>query len=393
VISGVLAQGLELGLRSALTPLFLAGRWIGRTPPASADVPVAPSSPLLTAKIVLDELFLASEVVTASIGSLADPDRLRREIRAALDLYRARGWLDAPAAYHPPPPPCVVADDATRRSWGVEFRHVQFASEYEPHAGEPGRDRWLAYEANRTAHAWLLEHPGAPRPWLVCVPAYRMGHPLVDFTAFPAGALHRRWGLNVAIPVMPLHGPRKHGRRSGDGFLSGDYLDTVHWQAQAVWDVRRLLAWLRERGAPAIGIYGLSLGGCTVALLAGLEDDLACVIAGMPAICYVKVARANVPAVLWRLAERLGVPWDDVERLVRVISPLAVPPRVPRERRFMFAAMADRLVSPDDVTALWHHWERPRMAWYAGTHVSFRIEATVRGLIVEALQTSGLIAG
>ena len=85
-----------------------------------------------------------------------------------------------------------------------------------PHPGEPGRERWLAYEANRTGHAWLLKHPGPPRPWLVCVPGYRMGRPAVDFTGFRAGWLYKTLGLNVAIPVIPLHGPRRVGSRLGN---------------------------------------------------------------------------------------------------------------------------------------------------------------------------------
>ena len=115
----------------------------------------------------------------------------------------------------------------------------------------PVATRWLGYERNRTAHAWLLRHPGPPRPWLVCVHGYRMGFPLADFTGFPAAWFHHELGLNVAFPVLPLHGPRKIGLRTGDGFLSGDYLDTIHLQTQAVWDIRRLIRWLRGRGRRA----------------------------------------------------------------------------------------------------------------------------------------------
>jgi len=36
-----------------------------------------------------------------------------------------------------------------------------------------------------------------------------------------------------------------------------------------------LVRWLRASGAPALGLYGVSLGGYTAALLAALEDQLA----------------------------------------------------------------------------------------------------------------------
>ena len=42
------------------------------------------------------------------------------------------------------------------RVLNMRFEHLTFPSGYEPHAGEPGRERWLSYEANRTAHAWVV---------------------------------------------------------------------------------------------------------------------------------------------------------------------------------------------------------------------------------------------
>jgi hypothetical protein len=218
-----------------------------------------------------------------------------------------------------------------------------------------------------------------------------MGFPLADFTAFPAAWFHHELGLNVAFPVLPLHGPRKIGLRTGDGFLSGDYLDTIHLQTQAVWDIRRLIRWLQAEDGQAIGTYGLSLGGYTATLLASLEDDLCCVIAGIPATDYVGLTRWVLPTWFLRLAEYGGLSLDRIERLMGVISPLALVPRVPWDRRFLYAATADRLVPPATVVALWDHWKRPRLDWYEGSHVSFGWEATVKGLIADALARSGLL--
>jgi hypothetical protein len=391
MIASLVGRGVELAVRVPLAPLLLAARWTRAAGEPDADVPPARLSPGLALKIAADELFFLTEVLTASVVSLRDRGRMRDEAAAATALYEREGWLAAPAGYHPAPPPLEPSSITATRSRRLRFSHLRFVSDYAPHPDEPGRGRWLAHAANRTAHAWLLEHTDRPRPWLVCVPGYRMGHPLVDFTGFPAAWLHHRRGLNVVIPVLPLHGPRTAGWRSGDGFLTGDYLDTVHLQAQAVWDVRRILGWLRARGAAPIGLYGVSLGGYTAALVAALEEDLACVIAGMPATCYVGLARANLPAFLIDVAERLGVPWDVVARLTRVISPLAFVPRVPAGRRFLFAGVADRLVSPREVSTLWRHWDRPRLAWYDGGHVSFTWERPVRALLREALETSGLV--
>ena len=267
-----IGAGFELALRSGASPLLLGARWLSHaTRDKSKGVPAPRVNLALASKVALDEIFFASELFSATIVSLSDRRRVAREIDKALVLYEKRGWLETPERYHRAPRPLErVRSEPVRSLWGA-YTHLKFDSGYQPHVGEPGRRRWLGYGPNRTAHAWLLEHEGEPRPWLVCVPGYRMGRPAVDFAGFRARWLHRELSLNVAIPVLPLHGPRRVGRRGGDGFLTGDFLDTVHAQAQAVHDVRRLVGWLRQRrGAPALGVYGVSLGASSPGLLAGL---------------------------------------------------------------------------------------------------------------------------
>jgi len=360
--------------------------------PVEGAWPRAEWSLALASKIALDEIFFTTELASTAFVSPRDRSRLAREIHDGVALFHERGWLDDPRAYHTTPPPLESVEIRARRSPLGRFECLSFESGYAPHPGEPGRERWGAHAPNRTAHAWLLEHPGPARPWIVCVPGYRMGSPLVDFTGFRARWLHRQLGLNVAIPVMPLHGPRRSGARGGDGFFSGDFVDTLHGQAQAIWDIRRLLGWLRRDGSPAVGVHGVSLGAHTAALLAGLESDLDCVIAGVPAADFTRLARQHVPATLLRLAERFDFPFSKIEQLLRVVSPLAIPPQVPRDRCFLYAGLADQLASPDHAHDLWHHWRRPRLAWYPGSHVSFLWESGVKSLIHEALETTGLLA-
>jgi hypothetical protein len=231
----------------------------------------------------------------------------------------------------------------------------------------------------------MLRHPGPPRPWIVCLHGYRMGFALADFVGFGARWLHETLGLNVMLPVLPLHGPRTMGRRSGDGVLSGDFLDFVHTQAQAVWDVRRLVDWLRHaQEAPTVGLYGLSLGACTAGIVASLDESIGCVVAGIPLTCFAGLARWNLPPFVLQMGERRGVVWEDVERLTRVVSPLAFIPRVSRDRRFLFAATRDQLVPASGVRDLWWHWGRPRIEWYDGGHVGFGLERGVRRLVREA---------
>ena len=221
---------------------------------------------------------------------VADWERVVGEIEGAAALHRANGWDVAPAQYHRTPTAPQDARVVSGRVIGLDFEHLQFKSGYTAPDEEPGGERWNSYAPCTMAHAWLRRRPDAGRRWLICVPGYGMGAPLVDLTAFDAARLGRELEINVAVPVLPLHGPRRTGWMSGDGFFAGDCLDTLHAQAQAVWDVRRLIAWIRAEGGRAIGVYGLSLGGYTTALLAALEPRLACVVAGIPASDFVDLA-------------------------------------------------------------------------------------------------------
>jgi hypothetical protein len=161
-------------------------------------------------------------------------------------------------------------------------------------------------------------------------------------------------------------------------------MDLLHAEAQSMWDLRRILGWIRSQGAEGVGVYGLSLGGYNTALLAGLESDLACVISGIPATDFADLTwRHGSPRDI-REAEETGVNREEVSRLLSVVSPLALEPRVPPEARFIFAGTADRLAPPDHARALWDHWGQPRIAWYPGTHLSFRRETQVRRLLDEA---------
>jgi hypothetical protein len=322
--------------------------------------------------------------------SARDWQRIVHEVDRARRLYRARGWLDDPCSYHAHPTPLGDPNLVPRRSRGRSYLHLDFESGYAPHADEPGRERWLGYRANRTAHAWVLRHDDRPRPWMICIHGYGMGFPFIDFEAFPLRKLHDRLGFNVVIPVLPLHGARRVGRSSGERFLDGDILDTIHAEAQAMWELRRILTWIRAQQAESIGVYGLSLGGYTAALLASLESDLACVIAGIPAVDFLRLAMQHTRAATLERAMRAGMHWPHVAEALRVIAPLAMRPKVDRDRLFVFAGSCDRIVPPQQAIDLWQHWGRPHLSWYGGGHFLFRREIPVRRLLATAIERTML---
>jgi hypothetical protein len=381
--------GLALVLLSAAS-FVVAGTISLRQEPDTDEVPRPVPSTTLAAQVAMDDALLAHMALRLPVVTAAEQPRVRHEVHRARELFRDRGWLEHPADYHRTPPPLVDPVIRLARSHRIEFEHVQFDSGYEPDADEPGRDRWLARVVNRTAHAWVLRRKTGPGPWLICIHGYQMGFPLIDLPAFNAARFHYRYGINLAIPVLPLHGPRKAGRRSGDGFLSGDFLDTVHAEAQAMWDIRRLISWIRAQGGTPIGAHGLSLGGYNTALLASLEP-LACAIPGIPATDFTRLAWRHGAPLQIRYAEHQGLVHDEVGEVLSVISPLVLRPRVHKEGRYIFAGIADRLAPAEQARDLWRHWDHPRIVWYQGAHVTFRLHRAVNRMLMDALSGSGLI--
>ena len=168
-------------------------------------------------------------------------------------------------------------------------------------------------------------------------------------------------------------------------------LDSVHAEAQAMWDIRRLLSWVRSQDAPAVGVFGISLGGYQASLLASVDDGLASVVAGVPLTDIPRALWRHGPPLLIRHGEHQGVERDEVSEVMNVISPLALEPKLPVERRFLIGGIADRLVPPDQVRDLWLHWDRPRIVWYEGGHLTFNRSPEVRRLIRDGLVAGGLI--
>jgi len=376
---------------------FLAESWAAyRGASQWSDVPPLEPSLRLVAESMMDQTF---GVVVSLVTGVPAPEQVRRaqqDVRSMHEFLDAHGWLQSPLGYHrrPSTPDSWELRDAT--SWlgngirWLRYRHLELDSGYAPHHDEPGRDEWLAKSHNHRLHAWVLEHPGPPRPWLVCVHGFGMGTPLVNFRGFDVGRLHTELGLNLIMPCLPLHGARSATRMSGGELLQPDYLAVIHLFAQSIWDIRRTIAWVRNRGAPKMGLYGISLGGYNVAIASALEPDLDCVVAGIPAVDFPSLARDNEPWVFRRYSNEFEVDWDTVRSISHVVSPLAFTPVLPVERRFIYAGTADRVVRPVHARALWRHWDRPKIHWFSGGHVLGVMNTGARDFVAEALRESGM---
>ena len=383
-VPGSATRWLEVAL---LLPRVLG--FVGRASRADADrvAPPLHRTPLTVAGVLLDDLASTMQYVLS--GDTAARFDLKR-VDDAVRVLEGRGELTDPSALHPAPPapPPDETGLSSRRLGHRVFEHLIFPSRYEPPAGLPGRDEWLADEANALAHAYVLEHDDdRTRPWVVNLHGSGVGTP-IDLQWMGSFALARDLGVNVIHPVLPKHGPRHHGR--GLVYPSPDALVNFYAFSQAIWDVRRTIAWLRDRGAATIGVHGVSLGGYVAALLAGLEDDLDCVVAGLPP--------SDIPSlVVGHAARYRGVADAAVEveagasqKLNQLVSPLAFTPRLARDRLNMYAAVGDRISTPEQAGALWSHWGEPEICWIQGSHFPSSLFGPARRFVRDALTRCGV---
>ena len=371
-------------LAGSMIGLLAAGRLSMSWGAATPGVPAEENTLAVAAKVAADEALLATFHLRLRLPAGSELRRIVSEARDLHARHEDHGFLEKPLDYHRTPLPLEAPRIELRSRLGVDYEHLRFDSEWEPAFDEPGRERWLRSTANRTAHAYVVRGD-SERPWLVAINGYRMGMALTDLGVFDPRIYHQRLGLNLLIPVLPLHGPRRIGHLSGDGYMDADPVVFHYAEAQAMWDIRRLIGWIRAQGGERVGVMGLSLGGYNAALLSSVEPGLACVIAGIPLADFSRVLTAHAPAGLTAEFAALGMDLETLSETLRPVSPLALPSMVAPEARAVFGGVADRVVPPEHQRDLIEHWGAPRHVWYPGGHLTYMLEPAVRTLVHETL--------
>jgi len=400
IVGGALAilLGVGFALGGAAGDAFVAaalgavGLFVGvqrslGTHPDTRPLP-EPFSFRTTAAVAADESMKWVWHATSLVSGAPPLTAWAEDVRAAVERNRADGVLDDPARGHPPPPPLEKCQLRRTELPGLPAADLlRFESGYEPRDPEI-RDVFHALEANRTARAWVWRHAGERRPALLVIHGYGMGRPLLDARAFDVAGLHRELGLDVVMVTLPLHGARASGRRSGAGFLDAHPLLTNAAFGQAIFELRRIVGWLRAEGAPAVGVYGMSLGGYTAALLASLEPGLACAVPYVPAVSLPHVLAAGRSPEDNAAREDVGLGERTLSEAWASHEPLRHRPLVAPEGRLILAGVTDRICTPDRVEALWAHWEKPAIHWFAGSHLApFGRRATRERLAVHLRET------
>jgi pimeloyl-ACP methyl ester carboxylesterase len=329
-------------------------------------------------RAVVAAMELRNRGVRARAEAMSHEERMER-LATIRELYGAPALVSDPDAFFPRPPPVAVRGKRVRDlPWGGECLQVEWASASEPF--EPGvRERYVAHAQNRTAHARLYVK-GRGRPAVIVVHGYLGGQWALEERAWPIEWLQKR-GLDVAVAVLPFHGLRGRPEGGAPPFPGADPRFTNEGFRQAVADLRALVAHLRERGAPSVGMMGMSLGGYTTSLMATLEPDLSFAAPLIPLASLADFARDQ---------GRLGAGPKAAEQHAAleaanfVVSPLARPALLPASRMLVVGAEGDRVTPVAHAERLAKHLGAPLMRAAGGHLVQvWRREAfrAVRGML------------
>lgn len=350
-------------------------------------LPLLAPSPLTWATVALDEFAMsAAYLATRRKAHVVSLDA-QRDARTAVERLRRVGALIDPELLFPDAGVPTQLRRSARNRARIDFEHVSFPSSWQPPTDLPLGEPWNRPDGNGRVHAYLLRHGDRPRPWLLVLHGHRMGEPR-DLRLLGSRRLAAELGVDVAHLVLPFHGPRNRGLQHT--FPGIDPVLNLVGMAQGVHDARSLLALLRREAETPVGVFGISLGGHVAALLAAFDGALAAVVAGVPT-ADVSMMLADTMAGHWgpEVVERSHVCDPSSRTLSRLVSPLAYPAVLPRDRLFLYAAVGDRLVTPQQALALWRHWDRPAIRWLQGGHILNNTRAA-RRFVTLALRSSGV---
>jgi len=301
-------------------------------------------------------------------GVSRPPKDARQKLLGLAEHYRSV----ADDFFPEPDLPAVVEQKRSPRAGARRVTDLSFESRWRPTV-PMYVDEYASYRENLTARARMYASGDSPRPTAILIHGWGGGAYWLEERAFVV-SYWLRIGFDVALMQLPFHGdrsPRQAVGRSGALFPSPHLVRTNEAFGQSIFDLRALIKVLRDRGAPSIGVMGMSLGGYTTALLATVVDDLAFAVPIIPA--------ADMARLMWRhgkdspqrrRAEAVGVDGTLLQDVFRVHAPLHRAPRIPHERRMIVAGEGDRITTPDQARDLWSHWDEPAIHWFPGGHLA-----------------------
>lgn len=302
-------------------------------------------------------------------GRALDPTgraRAAARLADAATFYRD-GAVRAALFTRPPAPD--PARRVVKRFAGGEVLDLRWASAYAP-LHEDYAEALRVFPETTSCHARWYRH-ATPRPTVLVLHGWGGGFYALDSLVYRANWLYAR-GLDVVLLQAPFHAARARPDRLVPPVFPSYARPVLTNEgfAQSVCDARAALRLVAAHGAPAVGAFGMSMGGFTAALLATAEPDLAFVVAAIPF--------ATVPDLAWDpdapdadsvVATSLGVSRAGFLAAFDAIDPLGRPPAVPGERVAVVYGTEDRVTPVAHAERLGRHFPGSELVPFPGAHL------------------------
>jgi hypothetical protein len=280
------------------------------------------------------------------------------------------GSLSADEVYGAPETTPDVEESATMRGPGTREYLVRFPSP-SPHVED-------------TAYARVYEPADAPTdaalPTLVYGTGLAMACDSIEYWTEEeyVGRELAPKGYRVVLPIPPWHGRREvPGLYTGEPYLARMPVSAIELYATQAMETAVLIDWLRSKGAPTVGVGGLSLGGIVtmfVAAHAGTWPERM-----RPDVAIPVAASADVSDLLFEssLTEILGVTgaladagWTP-EKMAELDGLLSAPPTpgLDADRIYPVGGLVDEMTQYATTRQTMDRWgvpEENRLEWDCG---------------------------
>jgi hypothetical protein len=182
-------------------------------------------------------------------------------------------------------------------------------------------------------------------------------------------------GVAALFLKLPYYGERRPAG-SPARMISLDPNDTVRGMTQGVLDIRRARAWLAaqpEIDGEQLGIFGISLGGVTSALVATQEPRFSKVCMLLAGGDMAKVGRDSPQfhkaRQQWLEAGRTE---EEFRNLIRSVDPIthASNVQVPGRKMLMLNVRYDEIIPRECTESLWVAFGKPEIVWWDAGHIS-----------------------
>jgi hypothetical protein len=247
--------------------------------------------------------------------------------------------------------------------------------------------KYMAAVRNRTAHARWFRHTGAPRPCVAVLHGYMTGDYAFEERLWPVRKMFES-GLDVAMTVLPFHGPRRSEKRGvkPPAFPSSDPRFTIEGFRQLVSDHEALFDYLLEDRVASLGVMGMSLGGYGAALLSTLDARLRFGVFVIPLASIDDFAHTHgrfTGDAHEQSAQRFAL-----QRAQTRISPLTRAPLIRSDRVIVVAGESDWVTGLHHARRLSSHFEARTMTFRGGHLLQFGLGRTI-GAALANLGTNG----